>query len=396
MVVDEYSQESKPEMRQRFLSGMSHAACTVNIVTTDGPAGRSGVTVSAMSSVSADTPKPTLLVCIHHQSTTASKVIENRVFCVNVLRDDQTYISDTFAGRLKGIVDDKFDCAKWTTQITGSPRVVDPLVAFDCRVLSSERVGTHHVFIGEVEEIFMADRGSPLIYANRAYGTATRVDAAIPVAHESSGHEQALRIGCFHTFGPYVLPDLLSRLSSIERMHLHLVEGDQRRICESLTVGEIDIALIYDFNLGPEIRATTLAELEPYVLMAENSPLANHTALTVEQLKDESMILLDAPPSGEYFESLIADAGYEPNIRYRSRSFEMVRGLVGHGLGYTLLATKPASAMTYDGKALVSRPLTGKVAKSRMVLAQRGNSTLPEPAARFAEMCLQIFASGTI
>ena len=61
------------DIRQRFLSGMSHAACTVNIVTTDGRAGRSGVTVSAMSSVSADTPKPTLLVCIHHQSITAPK-----------------------------------------------------------------------------------------------------------------------------------------------------------------------------------------------------------------------------------------------------------------------------------------------------------------------------------
>ena len=42
----------------RFLLGMSHAACTVNVVTTDGVAGRHGVTVSAMVSVSADTPQP--------------------------------------------------------------------------------------------------------------------------------------------------------------------------------------------------------------------------------------------------------------------------------------------------------------------------------------------------
>ena len=43
-------------LRQQFLHGMSHAACTVNVVTTDGMAGRHGVTVSAMVSVSADTP----------------------------------------------------------------------------------------------------------------------------------------------------------------------------------------------------------------------------------------------------------------------------------------------------------------------------------------------------
>ena len=381
------------EMRQKFLSGMSHAACTVNIVTTDGPAGRSGVTVSAMSSVSADTPKPTLLVCIHHRSPTASKVLDNGVFCVNVLRDDQTYISDTFAGRMKEMVDDKFACASWTTQITGSPRVIDPLVAFDCRVVSSELVGTHHVFFGEVEDIFMADRGSPLIYANRAYGTPTRVDAVAATPNRNAA-SQALRVGCFHTFGPYVLPRLLQRFPESESLNLHLVEGDQRRICESLIAGDIDIALVYDFDLGDQIQATTLVELEPYVLLAETSPLAGHSKLTVENLKDEPMILLDAPPSAEYFQSLITEAGYEPNIRFRSRSFEMVRGMVGHGLGYTLLVTKPASAMTYDGKTLVSRPLTGQVSKSRMVLAQRKLGELPELASVFSEMCRDLFVAG--
>ena len=44
-----------PDLRQRFLAGMSQAACTVNVVTTDGPAGRFGLTISAMASVSADT-----------------------------------------------------------------------------------------------------------------------------------------------------------------------------------------------------------------------------------------------------------------------------------------------------------------------------------------------------
>ncbi len=100
------------DLRLGFLGGMSHAACTVNIVTTDGPGGRAGVTVSAMASVSADTPKPTLLVCVHHESPAAALILVNKVFCVNILRDDQSYISDTFAGRFKEQVADKFDCAQ--------------------------------------------------------------------------------------------------------------------------------------------------------------------------------------------------------------------------------------------------------------------------------------------
>jgi len=141
------------DLRADFLSGMSHAACTVNVVTTDGVAGRMGVTVSAMSSVSADTPKPTLLVCVHHQSATAQAILENGVFCVNILRDDQSYISDTFAGRFKDQVSNKFDCADWFAMQTGAPRVIDPLVAFDCKVQSSEQIGTHYVFMGEVQGV---------------------------------------------------------------------------------------------------------------------------------------------------------------------------------------------------------------------------------------------------
>ena len=62
----------------------------------------------------------------------------------------------------------------------------------------------------------------------------------------------------------------------------------------------------------------------------------------------ESLVLLDIEPSRNYFLSLFRDRGLEPQVGYCSRSLEMVRGFVGHGLGYSLLATKPANNMTYD------------------------------------------------
>ena len=179
-----------PALRQRFLNGMSHAACTVNVVTTDGVAGRHGVTVSAMVSVSADTPQPTLLVCIHHKSAVADAVLENGVFCVSVLRDDQSHISENFAGRSGVHGAAKFDCAKWSTQVTGAPRVLDALVAFDCKVTASERVGSHFVVFGSVQDIFVAGGGVPLIYANRAYGVPRRFHARRAPREMGNGHAE--------------------------------------------------------------------------------------------------------------------------------------------------------------------------------------------------------------
>ena len=168
--------DGKDALRSAFLEAMSHTAATVNIVTTDGPAGRAGVTVSAMTPVSADTPAPSLLVCINRSSKACPPILKNGVFCLNVLRDDQSHISDVFAGRIGTADGDKFSCADWVEQGTGAPRVIEPLVAFDCRLTHSELFGTHYVMFGEVEDIFIAERGLPLLYASRAYGTPARLE----------------------------------------------------------------------------------------------------------------------------------------------------------------------------------------------------------------------------
>ena len=260
-------------LRQQFLHGMSHAACTVNVVTTDGIAGRHGVTVSAMVSVSADTPQPTLLVCIHHLSPVIDALLKNGVFCVNVLRDDQAHISDNFAGRSGAQGAAKFDCATWTTQLTGAPRVVDSLVAFDCRVTASERVGSHFVVFGSVQDIFVAGTGAPLIYANRAYGVPRRFhQRRSPRGGAAAG---ALAIGCYQVFAPYIVPALVSRITKLHpAMALTLIEADQDHLVASLRRSDTEIALLYDFGLGEDLHVERLAELTPYVLLAEGHPLA--------------------------------------------------------------------------------------------------------------------------
>src|SRR5258708_3415386 len=209
------SMSSMGALRQQFLLGMSHAACTVNVVTTDGVAGRHGITVSAMVSVSADTPRPTLLVCIHHLSPVADALLRNGVFCVNVLREDQAHISDAFAGRSGAHGLEKFDCAEWTTQLTGAPRVRDALVAFDCRVTGSDRIGSHFVVLGSVEDIFVAGAGAPLIYANRAYGVPQRFHPRPVPEPGRPGPTASLALGCFQPVARYIVPALLARVTAL-------------------------------------------------------------------------------------------------------------------------------------------------------------------------------------
>ncbi len=331
---------------------MSHAASTVNVVTTDGAAGRHGITVSAMVSVSADTEKPTLLVCIHHRSSIAAALLENGVFCVSVLRDDQAHISDNFAGRsgARGIA--RFDCTEWTTQLTGAPRVSDALVAFDCRVTASERVGSHVVVFGTVQDIFVAGGGAPLIYANRAYGVPRRFHQRSTPRRAAA--KLALTVGCFQVFAPFVIPALVARLTKLHPgLALTLLEADQEATdAASLRRNDLEVALLHDCGLGGDLDVAPLAELSPCVPVARK-------VIRLAKLRASNWRLCAMSrwrcsiwiPAGIISCRCFRDRGLEPRIGFRTKSLEMVRGFVGHGLGYSILASKPANNMTYDGRA---------------------------------------------
>lgn len=167
-VIVEQAKRLDGFIRDKFLEGMSRAATTVSIVTTDGLGGRAGVTVSAMTSVSAEVGMaPSLLVCIHHQSSAAKAIRRNAVFCVNLLRENQSAIAERFAGRVKD--GDKFSGEQWTSLKTGSPATTEALASFDCELESVLRQGTHWIFIGRVAGVSIGEERNPLVYANRAY-----------------------------------------------------------------------------------------------------------------------------------------------------------------------------------------------------------------------------------
>ena len=151
---------------QDFFEGMSRVAATVNVVTTDGPAGKGGITVSAMTSVTAE--PPTLLICVHEDSVSCPIIIENQRFCVNVLKADQAELSAGFAGLLPFDETATFSGENWKTSDNGSPLFIDALVNFDCRISHFKKIGSHMVFFGEIMSVKIND-GFPLIYVNRGY-----------------------------------------------------------------------------------------------------------------------------------------------------------------------------------------------------------------------------------
>lgn len=154
-----------PITRDAFRNSMAKLGAAVNIITTDGPAGRAGFAATAVCSVT-DTPA-TLLICLNRTASVFDAVTQNGVVCVNVLASSHEGLSGLFGGKTP--VDERFAAADWITGKTGAPVLKDALVSFDCRISDQSDIGTHRVLYCTVEEIRDGEDGEALIYYQRAY-----------------------------------------------------------------------------------------------------------------------------------------------------------------------------------------------------------------------------------
>ena len=150
-----------------FREAMSRLGAAVHVVTTDGPAGKSGFTATAVCAIS-DEPA-TLLVCLNRRSQATRLLHGNGVFCVNTLPAGEEAIADVFAGRSGDVMAERFRLGAWGTLKTGSPVLASAVMALDCRIVEVKVVATHNLFIAGVEAIQHGPFGPALAYHERAY-----------------------------------------------------------------------------------------------------------------------------------------------------------------------------------------------------------------------------------
>lgn len=198
-----------------------------------------------------------------------------------------------------------------------------------------------------------------------------------------------IEVGCYETIAPLYLPRLLAGFQKrYPNVKVHVQDGLQSDLLAGLANGAFDLVLIYDLWLDADYRREPLLSgLRPYVLLPENHRLAKEPAISLRQVVEEPLILLDVPPSGRYFLGLFNELGLEPNVTFRSPSLELVRGLVGQGLGYSILVTRPSGDLTYDGNRLAAVPLNDDLKCSDLVAAWLQRSRLTKLAQMFVRFC---------
>jgi DNA-binding transcriptional LysR family regulator len=169
-------------------------------------------------------------------------------------------------------------------------------------------------------------------------------------------------IGCYPTLAPTILPPLLQDFPALHPdIELSIREATQDRLADDLASGRIDVAFVYDMLVPGDTERARLYELQAHAILGAGHPLAGRKTVRLEELVDDDLILLDAPPSSEHTLSVFAERGLRPSIRHRTASYEVVRTLVARGLGYGILVSRVANPNSYEGLPLVEKPLAPAV-----------------------------------
>jgi DNA-binding transcriptional LysR family regulator len=204
-----------------------------------------------------------------------------------------------------------------------------------------------------------------------------------------------IAVGCFLTLAIRFMPGLLAGFA---RRHpgitVTLHEGDQEELIGMLLSGRAEFALAYSLAVPEDIDAEPLRDLPPHAIVAADHPFARRGRVSLKELAGEPFILLDLPYSRDYFFGLFRSVGVEPRIVFRSRSQELIRGLVAHGHGFAVQNAIPATTIVSDGNRIAVLALDDKLPPTRIVSLRLKRYTARPAVRAFEAYMREAFAPG--
>jgi DNA-binding transcriptional LysR family regulator len=216
-------------------------------------------------------------------------------------------------------------------------------------------------------------------YADEMHGSDTRLRGEI-------------RIGAFTSISPNIAPLVIRELRAAHPgLTVHLTEGDIVSIQHSLRDGTVDLLLTYDAGLWAEFASETLVNAPPHAVLATTDPLTRRPVVSLRDLADRPLLLLNLPQSRNYVLSLFERADVAPGPIQRLESFEMVRSAAAAGLGVAILNIRPPNDTTYSGLSVACRPIAETGDSPNIILATRSGGRISRRSMAFSDHCRRFF-----
>jgi DNA-binding transcriptional LysR family regulator len=183
-----------------------------------------------------------------------------------------------------------------------------------------------------------------------------------------------LRLGWFATAGATLMP---RAIAEFRRRHpdveLGLIEADPDECAQRLREGELELALVYEFELvewdARDLRQTDLMIDRLRVALPAGHRLASRARLRLSDLADEPWVQgVRRGSTAAILPYACRAAGFEPRIAFRTDDHLAMQGLVAAGVGVGLIPELSLPSVRSD---IAVRPVT------RPALLRRVRAALP-------------------
>jgi len=199
-----------------------------------------------------------------------------------------------------------------------------------------------------------------------------------------------LRIASFQSAGATLVPHAVKAFHDRHpKVELGMIETEPEEAQLRLRSGDIDLALVYDFEplpdtLGDDLELTHLIDDRYDAVLAQDNPLAARKRIRLADLAREPWIA-GSPSCGcrEITDRACQDAGFDLSVAFEADETMAAQALVAAGVGVSIF---PRLALTPLHAGVVARSL-GPAAPVRRIWAARPAEGYRSPA---SEAMLQI------
>lgn len=164
-----------------------------------------------------------------------------------------------------------------------------------------------------------------------------------------------LRIASFPSAGATLMPLAIATFRTRHpQVQLSLAEGEPEEIAPRLTGGELDLALLFEFEEALDVSAEAIFRLQllqdpMYLALPAGHRLAARPRIRLEDLREEAFIQTsEASACAREVVLGCLTAGFQPNVSFESDDYQTVQGLVAAGVGVALIPELALSGVRQD------------------------------------------------
>lgn len=201
----------------------------------------------------------------------------------------------------------------------------------------------------------------------------------------------SVRIAASYTVLGYFLPDLLARFRRrYPDVTLDLVDMDRPDIEAAVASGDVElgVALLSNVERRERFGHQVLVRSRRQLWTAAGHPLLSVPAPSLADIARYPYILLEMDEGERSTLNYWRMHGLAPDIAFRTRSMEALRGLVAHGFGVTMLSDMVYRPWSLEGRKIEALPITDAVPPMEAGLLWHPRAAMAKPADAFRQFMM--------